>query len=293
MNRNRFHGAVMAALVFSLAACGGSDTNNDLAGTGDGDAVARLNARGSQRMAGAQQQPGQGTADAEGLNCNLAAPSGPDMVGVTIGMSADDAYRAIACSNPALRVEYGTGGGFNVPPPPGGGQMRTSIVARSDYEQITATLVGLPGQERVITIARSVRYRSGEELALDALHRQLQGKYGEMRQDFGTGVRNIAIGHVRTPEGRPIAGNEDSPDYGRCLPIGSAANIVGDCGLAVRFVITPNPNNRQLVSSFEAVMTDGATGMRIIDDYRAVAGRAQQQRHARDVEQAKGRTPNL
>jgi len=269
-----------------LTACGANESSP----------IADIVNGASPNSAPAVSSGAQGTAGANGIDCasvNASSPQGFDMIGVTVGMPADQAFAKIACSNPALTVEFSTSGGFRVPPPPGGGQMRTAIVARSSNETIRASLVGMPGQERVVTISRRVSYRSGEEPAVDSFQQQAQTKYGPMLQDYGTGARNIAMGHVRRPDGRPIAGNEESADYGRCLPVSASPSILSDCGPAIRFVISPKQSNRQLVSEVEAVMTDGAVGMRLIDEYTAVAGGAQRQRQQQEIDQARTRTPNL
>lgn len=297
MKRNRLHGAALAALLSTLAACGGGgNSSNDLAGTDGGDAVARLNARDSQSAAGAQDraQPGQGTADAEGLNCNLSPPSGPDVVGVTIGMSADDAYRAIACSNRALRVTVSERGGFGPPALPDGRRLRNSIVGEAEGERIEAALSGLPGAERVVTIRRSVTFAPGQEPARDALIQQLQGKYGTLTHDSREYGRWSGT-TIRAPNGQPVPPN--TLLQSRCaLSVGMLAgppDLQGDCGHAVAVRIEESGNNPELAARLIVSMNDGAYGMRQVEAVRAQANATAQGQRAQEVEQARGRAPNL
>jgi hypothetical protein len=277
--------ALVPAAVLVLAACGGGNSSNgDTSGFPNESAAKGPDAQGS------------GTVAANGIDCGPVTaqqPQGMDMVGVTVGMPADQAFAKIACSNPTLSVEFSTSGGFQVPPPPDGGQMRRTIVARSENEQITATLVGVPGQERVVTISRRVRFSAGQEPALRTFIQQIESKYGSMYQDFGTGSRNIAGAVLRTPDGQPITNRESLSRYAHCRPTSASANISSDCGPTIRFVISPNERNRELVSEVEAIMTDGAAGTRLIEEYTALAGGAQRQRESQEVQNAQGRSPNL
>lgn len=281
--------ALVPVAVLALAACGGNQT----AGNDNPDIM-----NGATRSEPDQRQTaqGSGTVAANGIDCssvNAQQSQGMDMIGVTVGMPADQAFARIACSNPVLTVEFSTSGGFQVPPPPDGGQMRRSIVARSDNEQVAATLVGVPGQERVVTISRRVRFAPGQEPALRSFIQQIESKYGSMYQDFGTGARNIAGAILRTPDGQPITDREGLSRYAHCRPTSASANISSDCGPVIRFVISPNERNRELVSEVEAIMTDGAAGTRLIEEYTALAGGAQRQRQSQEVQNAQRRSPNL
>lgn len=291
MDRNRFHGAALAALLLTLASCGGSD--DDLAGGGGSD-EANVMARARQR-APQQAQPTQGTADAEGLNCNLTAPNGSNVVGVTIGMSADDAYRAIACSNRALRVSFSDRGGFGPQALADGRTMRKSILGERDGERIVVALLGLPGQERVVTIRRTLEFASGQEPAVASMIAELEQKYGALAHNPAEYGR--WTGHsLRDANNRPLAPVGSLLGTRCALSVGMQAgepDLQGDCGLSVSARIEFTPRNEQLASRLVVSMNDGAFGMRQFEAVHAAAQAAAQGQQSREVEAAEGRTPTL
>lgn len=276
---------LVPALVLVLASCGG-DENSQTADLANGV---------SPDPAAPSQAGAQGTADAEGVNCNgLAAPSGPDVVGVSIGMSAEDAYRAIACSNRALRVAFSDRGGFDLPPLADGRRPRTTITAESDQERITATLIGLPGQERVVLIRRSLNFPQGQEPVVTSLVSELQRKYGALEHNpnqYGAWSGRS----LRDANNQPLVseGPNGSLVASSCAMSVLQDNLLSQCGQSVAVEISFSQANQQLASRLVVAVNGGAFGIQQIAAYRAQARGEAEQRQAREIENAQGRAPNL
>lgn len=287
--------ALVPIVVLALSACGQGSADNSSQPVSIGDATRVLDRGGNPNAAGVGND-GAGTADAEGINCNgLAVPNGPDVVGVSIGMSAEDAYRAIACSNRALRVAFNDQGGFAVPPSADGQRPRTMITGESGQERITAALVGLPGQERVVTIRRNLEFAQGEESAVTNLIAQLEQKYGSLAHNpnqYGawTGLS------LRDARNQPLT-TEGNLLGSRCaMSVGSQMgqpDLIAECGLSVGVHINFRRDNQQLAERLVVTMSNGAFGMEQIAALQAQARGAAQQRQAQEVNDAQGRRPTL
>ncbi|MBN8813451.1 MULTISPECIES: hypothetical protein [unclassified Sphingomonas] len=284
MKMNRLRGAACAALLAAMvSACGGGG-KTDLAGTDGGDEGATMNAAAPNRPSG---QP-QGTADAESIDCrSLAAPSGADVVGVSLGMRAEDAYKAVACSNRALRVTYDAGG-FQVPAMPDGSRPRTMVLGQRSGEKIEVSLAGLPGQETVVAIRREVTYGQGQEPQMAALAQQLRGKYGELTAAEGFGAGNYHATLIREQPRQPgeIRNPCEPPTHG-------PMEIYPYCGPSVAVHVDANPSNPQLAAHLIVSLSDGMTGMRLLNEYRAHAQAAAQRQQNQEAGQAAGRNPTL
>lgn len=279
--------------LLALAACGGDSGNNQFAGRSPEEIEAMMG-QGSGGPIAESGTAGQGTADAESINCSgLAAPNGPDVVGVSIGMSAEDAYRAIACSNRSLRVTYSDQGGFQLPPLPDGRRPRKSIHGENNQERIDVALVGMPGAERVVTIRRTVAFAQGQEPALNTLIAQLQQKYGALTHN--PNQYGAWSGHaLRGPDNQPIP--TGSLLESRCaVSVGMNAgqpDLLGDCGLSVAVHIEFGANE-QIARQLMVSMSNGAFGVQQIEAIVAIARGAAQQQQAREVQEAAGRRPTL
>lgn len=287
-----------------LAACGSESGNNQFAGRspeeieammGQGSGGAPVDAGVGRGQASA---PGEArTADELGLNCNAVAAQrgeGPDVAGVTIGMSADQALQKLACSNRALRVAFSDQGGFTQPLPDGR-RPRTTISGEGPQERVVVALVGLPGQERVVTIRRTLEFAAGQEPVITNTIAQLEQKYGALAHNPAEYGR--WTGHsLRDANNRPIAPN-DSLLGARCaLSVGMQAgqpDLQGDCGLAVSVDIRPSSSNEQLAGRLVVSMNNGAFGVQLVEAYRAHANGAAQQQQSQEVDQAAGRRPTL
>lgn len=282
-----FRGAALTVLLAAaLSACGGSGGNT--AGSGTGDIP-----DGNSNQPAATAAPG-GTADAEGINCGaLTAPTGADVVGVSIGMGAEDARKAMACSNRALRVSVSDQGGFNVPPSPDGRPAHRSILAEGGQERIQAMLVGAPGDERVVTIRRTIDFAPDREPLVAELIAQLERKYGSLfhnPNEYGRWTGD----NIRSADGQPIPPAESMLRI-NCTPETSLLQpmLRGECGLSVGVFIQPKESNERLATRLIVVMMNGSYGMQRIDALTANARNASNQQRDQETQRAQGRAPTL
>jgi hypothetical protein len=278
------------AIAAALTACSPAD-NRQYPASDDPQ-----NEFGPTSAASMQSSPDAGTVGREGIDCeaaNAERGSGADVVGVTIGMVAEQAYAKIACSNPSLRVEYSSEVGLKLPSLPDGKKPRTAITANGGQEQIEAWLVGLPGQERVVMIRRQLRFDSNEQPQVAQLEQQLRAKYGAFVQS--PSMRQQA-GVLRSADGQPILVRQAGSTqlFYRCMPsMHGRLSLYPECGLSVGVHLEPNAANSLLAQELRVIVTHGSYGTRLLDEYRAAAANAAQQQQTQEVQDATGRAPAL
>ncbi len=269
--------------MLALTACGASGDQQSAAASPD-DLM-----NGAVSSEPAQAARSRGTADLEEIDCgSVEGQRGeePDVVGVTIGMSAEQAYAKIACSNRALRVQYSEQGS-RLPPMPGGQRPRTAITAERDGETLEAALVGLPGQERVVSIRREIRFPDGQQPQVAELEQQLRAKYGSLEIDplYRTALRATLVRqHARMTIGGPS---------GPCAPaIHGRLSLYAHCGLSIS-VYADRANNELLARNLIVAITDGAFGRRLMAESIQQARAAAERQNSEEAEKAAGRAPSL
>jgi hypothetical protein len=121
--------------------------------------------------------------------------------------------------------------------------------------------IGLPGQERVINVAREEWFAEGKSPTSDSVEQALVRKYGPptRRQPPASGMRYITWAY--DPLGRPIT--ETSPLFNRCSGVANpdgGANFSPDCGEVVVAQIYGMPDNPDLSRYFQVGVVDQAGG---------------------------------
>lgn len=261
--------AVVPLMILTLGACGSKD-----------DAQVPKGETGAEASTVGATTEGSGTAAAERLDCravNARPKTGADVAGVTLGMAVDDAFKAVACSDPRLVVEL-------TPPRPDGYR---SIVGEREGEQFSVQLRGVSGQEQVVEINRILSYGAGQEPVFDATLRQLGTKYGTfIRTDYGGSPRETHQS-VRRLDGALVTSLEDP------LARGCPYDLKDQCGLTVTANMDRAETNPALTATLQVIMQDP----RIIRRQTEIASRsaqaATQQRQAQEVQAAGDRAPKL
>jgi hypothetical protein len=259
--------AAVSLMAFALAACG----------SGDKAAPEEAGDAGSEAVAA---DASGGTAAAERLNCraiNARPKTGADVAGVTLGMSVDDAFKAVACSDPQLVVE--------VTEPRADGYR--SITAKREGVDFSVRLVGISGQEQVVEVNRVLMYKAGEEPAFDTVLGQVRTKYGTLVQtDYGSAARETHQA-VRRPDGTQVTSLDDP------LARGCPYDLKDQCGLTVTLNMDRAQSNPALASTVQVIMLDPVVSARQMQIASQSAQAATQSRQAREVQDAAGRSPNL
>ncbi|HYD12305.1 MAG TPA: hypothetical protein VEC11_05615 [Allosphingosinicella sp.] len=280
MNKARL---ICAFSAFGLWGCGGQATNNNLAEVHRGpeqSSNAGSAARDCSRVARADQNPQN------------------DILGVDLGMSADDAHRVLSCAEGNYTVEF-TSGGFSTARTANGPAPRGLLRAsRGDDEQVLVYLAGMPGQERVVGLARRVRFPTGSEPATDQLTQSIRAKYGALSpRTTAPGYQILAAAF--SPEGQQLA--PDSFELSSCTgpqldgAHGGINQISEGCGMTVLFHTSPARSNPNLVGEFKLRVIDQRAAVTALNAIESNARRMQEQQQELDTERARSenRTPEL
>lgn len=247
----RLLGAASACAL--LAGCGGSNTNNSAM-----PSVVDMRAPDPMGRAGAQTAgQAQGTAAADGIDCanrKADANGRNDVLGVVLGMGAQEAYERLACANPAFTVAFSEQGGFKVPEVPGAPSPRRLLTADAGTQHVTAYLIGAPGQEKVYAITRHVEFGEGDEPPTAKLRETLTAKYG-------AGVQHVAYAEpiftvAYSAEGALLGA--ENPTFTACKgdPLDRGVAIDERCGMTADYEITPKTSNPGLAQHLDLTIVD-------------------------------------
>ena len=244
---------ILIASVSLLAACnsgGDSADSNEIAN--DGNAV-------SDGPAASGNIAGAGT-PAPQASCPPAASSakGPDVLGVRLGMSAEEAFSALACANPAFDIEYRTENVSQLPPMPDGSLPRTAVVASAGDDVATAYLMGPTGREKAIVLMHDIAFAPEQAPSVQDMVASLREKYGAAEDVGGTGsaiVRSLA----HAPGG--AAFRADGSDFKRCSRVlgwNSEGQFIteGGCGLTINYRIDRRADNPNLAQKLYVIVAD-------------------------------------
>lgn len=253
-----------------------------------------------------------------------------DVMGVRPGLSYEEAMGTLLCTHELLVASVEAGRGFTLKAAQANTvrqgfavRMAEDRVARSS-KQILQDLqrdamarggnavredlqpgqakwfvgtMGLPGQERVLSVAREERFATDQSPTLETVTAALLKKYGT--PTFGSrpsGTQQPVLRWAYDPQGRPVA--EGSALQHRCIgnsdPNGGF-NLSPDCGLVVQAMLIPLKSNPALVDRMQVGVVDHAGGYRMIGETEQGLALADQQRRAQEVERAgkNAKTPTL
>jgi hypothetical protein len=150
--------------------------------------------------------------------------------------------------------------------------------------------MGVPGQERVINVAREEWFAEGHNPTMDSVEQALIKKYGTPTQKQPPQATQRYIRWAYDTFGRPIS--ETSPLFNRCTGVSDpdgGANFSPDCGEVVTATLFSMPENAELSRFFQVGVVDQAGG------YTALTATEQglaQQDSLRKAEQVKDAAKN-
>ena len=149
--------------------------------------------------------------------------------------------------------------------------------------------MGMPGNERVVNVAREERFEEGRNPPVAQVEKALRAKYGEPSL-----ARNVppnrALDWIYDSEGRLISELSLQVRTGRrCF--GSASpdapvNFVSDCGILIAAFIVPLHSNPELAESLQVGVVNGAGGYATITSTQKGLQQLDAQRRATEVEKA-------
>lgn len=247
-----------------------------------------------------------------------AAPPGPDIVGLRLGMGLDEALNHARCALPGAVVGFSPRWFQQLQPGRTVLSQQMFTVQRGDTaecsfkqlgdaqkcglgrrqwlhidEQIVAAAPGLPGRQGVLAVWRQQHWKPGEMPTREAVLAALREKYGPpsatTTQQHGSVVwRRDTAGRLLTPA---------EPLFEQCH--GPAARATSSqawregCGLTVTADLVPARDNPQLVQSLFVGLMDQTAMFRAGETLQAELDRLEAERRADELRQAGGQAPKL
>jgi hypothetical protein len=304
--------AIVLLAASGTFACGSDDEGIGLPDPSSGR-------RGEEELASAEEMAERARGDVD-CPADVDSPERPqgapvdDVVGVRPGLTYDEAKNVVLCSHEMLVANEATGG-FDIQTY--GATLRQGFSARfaeaeKSSQQImkemqdgffarsgnavtqdmlpgqskwNVTTMGLPGEERVIAVAREEWFAEGKSPTIDSVGKALIEKYGTPSRDITTNGR--AIWWIYDPRGR--LATETSPLYNRCAGIADpdgGTSFSPDCGLVVHAQIMPLPTNPDLAQVLQVGVIDQAGGYQAITGTERALAAGDAERKARETREA-------
>ena len=241
-----------------------------------------------------------------------------DVLGVRPGMSHDEAANAVLCTHDLLVMQTDANRGFNLKTY--GQKLRHGFGARFAEPRVEWTAkraqaesldqmlarsgnaarddmkpgqakwyvgtMGLPGEERVINVAREERFDSGASPTIASIEQALLKKYGPAtKEQNNNGQRYITWSY--DPAGRLVT--QGAPLFARCSGNASpngGVNLSPDCGTVITAIVAPLRDNPELALSLQVGVVDQAGGYQLVTTTEQALALADQQRRAKETANA-------
>lgn len=263
-------------------------------------------------------------------------PAAPvdDIQGVRPGLSFEEASAAVLCTGPLLVATPAQGRGFDLTVAGRRGRpegVRQGFTARDAEARVVKSsrqimkelqdgamargmnalredlkpgqakwfvaTMGIPGQERVLSVAREERFAEGQNPTVDGVLEALVKKYGRPSLAAMPSATQLPLLRwVTDPSGQPVA--QGMALAQRCAgtsdPDGSV-NVTPDCGTVVQALLMPLKTNPGLVDRLQVGVVAQGGGWRLLRATEQGLGAADQQRRADEVAKANrnAKGPNL
>jgi len=261
-----------------------------------------------------------------GLDCpaDIDTPDRPpnspvnDVVGVRPGLTYDEAQNVVLCTHDLLVASPPSTSGFNIKTY--GATIRQGFSARfaeprvnkssRDYmremnEDFMArsgnavredmkpgqskwyvSTMGVPGEERVIAVAREEWFAEGRNPTMQSVADALVKKYGPptRRQENPT---VIVLAWIYDPQGRFVP--ETSPNAMRCTAMSSpdgGTSFSPDCGLVIGAQVRPVQDNPALAKFMQVGVADQSVGYELIVQTEQSLESGEMKRRADEVKNA-------
>lgn len=309
---------VLLTLLLGLAACGpGAPGPTGASGGNTGASQPRSANASAEEVAEEMRGSVRCPARVETKPRDAKAPV-DDVLGVWPGMTYEEAANVVMCTNDLMVVQP-DGRGFQIqtygatlrqgfsarPAKPRVEKSSKQIMqelqdeaigrsgnrVRSDMEpgdsKWYVATIGMPGQERVINVAREEWFAEGRNPTMESVEQAVLKKYGTpTRNQPNTGSQKYITWAYDT-FGRPIT--ETSPLFNRCSGVADpdgGANFSPDCGKVVMAVIFSMPDNPALSRFFQVGVVDQAGGYEALTATEQGLQRMDAERKAQQVKEA-------
>ncbi len=267
------------SLIVSLAACGRDRGGTDNFTTANG-ALAGGNAMGATVTVPA-------VAEQSTPACPTPSPApGLDIVGIHVGMSADEAFQRVVCAAPNLQIAYRSysSNPYDYVSRPYPADTRDFIETRVSNgvapDSFRVQLAGRPGQEQVVAILREMNFAPGTEPTIATLEAELRRKYGlvnglppEQRLRYGFAATGL-VG----ADGRASAGQIEY----RCTARDTSGPPRLDCPYFVIAEVRPRPDNPELAKEMRVEISSGPHAARMAAAYNTASTAAAERQRAEE-----------
>jgi hypothetical protein len=312
--------------VAILAACGGEEPAQPAANAGPAGAAAGSAGAGAGTSRIAATAEKVAAESRGKVKCPAKIQSPPraadapvdDVLGVRPGMTYEEAANLVMCSHDLLVVNVNTRQGFKIQTY--GQTLRQGFSARFAKPRINQTsqeimkemqdrtmasgtnrvvrdmepgqakwhvgTMGMPGEERVISVGREEWFAEGRNPTLDSVAQALVTKYGTPTSEQTPGY-NRYMEWSYDALGRPIT--ETSPLYGRCrgnADPDAGVNLTPDCALVVTANVSGTRENPQIAQYMQVGVVDQGTGYAALMAAEQGLQAMEDQRRAQQVEEA-------
>lgn len=245
-----------------------------------------------------------------------ASLSGPDIIGLKLGMSFDDALNHARCAMPdgvlgfvprwfqQLRTGNATleKQGFTIQR---GETSECVIRSLGDAskcglgrlvwnhvdEQVFVASPGLAGRQTVVGIWRQQHWKPGEMPSRDAVLNALRAKYG--REGELTSQQHGTLGWRYDTTGNPLSGDGFQQCYGIAARAGSSQAWREGCGLSITADLVPPRDNPDLVQSLYVGMANQEQLLDYGEAMQAELDRLDAERRRAEVDRSAGSAPAL
>jgi len=312
---------ISSAMALALAGCGGGGGGNGAQGGEDAGARASEGAPPSGNASAeqvARELRGDVTCPPRVATPRPAGAPVDDVVGVRPGMGWGEAVNIVECDNPMLVVTENKSRTYRIETH--GAKIRQGFDARFAEARVQKTgqeimremqqdamrrannayvaplqpgqtryyvgTIGLPGQERVISVSREEYYPEGQLPTVGSIEQALIAKYGTPTQQRDNGGSR-SLTWKYDPTGRLVT--ETSPLYNSCSMNSSpdaGTSLSPDCGVTVAADIKRSSDNSGLAHSLAVASQNGAAGYAAIENTEQALANADQQRQANEMRQA-------
>jgi hypothetical protein len=247
-----------------------------------------------------------------------AAPAGPDVIGVRLGMARDEAMNAVLCASPTAFVSprdrwveridtHGQKLGTQVftarsgvTEPCNFKKMNITemercgeggLVWKHVSEVVTVASPGVPGEEKVLGLWRTQRFAEGEMPTVAAAIDALQAKYGAgaVRSNPTQPSGYVALDWLQDPAGLPMPPGH--PLYRQCAnnlqPRADGAQRWSEgCGLTVVAAVIRSATNAELAAEVDVGLADQGRLMATTDGLQAALDKLDRARRQSETRNA-------
>lgn len=249
-----------------------------------------------------------------------AGLTGPDVVGLKLGMLAEDALNFVRCQNKEVVVtyedrwiqnlqSYGLKLGHQMFVTRHGDSAPCSFKNYSEMqkcgpgnvvwnhlaESITVATPGIPGQEKVFGVWRTQRFKPTEMPPAGSIVQALVAKYGEPQQTQRTGDGTVLLRWVADAKGTPLL--PPDREFFTCARVQARAEDpqqwTDGCGMTVSAQVNVARDNVELAREVHVGMLHQQALYRFGRELQSELAALDGMRRAREVEKAKGATASV